>query len=77
MRSDLQPLAHSLILLGVIFAGVGLIILLVPKVPWLGRLPGDVIIERPGFGFYFPLTSCLLASVLISLVFWLVSQFRH
>ena len=77
MGADLQPLGRALILLGVVFAGLGVVVLLVPKIPWLGRLPGDIIIERPGFSFYFPLMSCLLASGLISLAFWLFSQFHR
>ena len=77
MSADLQPLGRALILLGVVFAGLGVVVLLVPKIPWLGRLPGDIIIERPGFSFYFPLMSCLLASAFISLAFWLFSQFHR
>ena len=77
MSPDLQPLARALIFLGVILAGGGVVLLLVPKMSWLGHLPGDIIIERPGFSFYFPLVSCLLASALISLAFWFFSQFRR
>ncbi|NIP87463.1 MAG: DUF2905 family protein [Planctomycetales bacterium] len=65
-----------LVTLGVILAGVGLIWLLAPGVPWLGRLPGDVKMERENFRFYFPLMTCLLLSVVLSVllsgVMWLV-----
>ena len=40
----------------------------------LGRLPGDIRIERPNFRFYFPLTTCLLASALLTLILWLVRR---
>ncbi|HEV7599787.1 MAG TPA: DUF2905 domain-containing protein [Bradyrhizobium sp.] len=40
----------------------------------LGRLPGDIVIERENMTFYFPLTTCLLVSVLFSLVFWVVNR---
>jgi Protein of unknown function (DUF2905) len=40
----------------------------------LGRLPGDIVIERENMTFYFPLMTCLLVSVLFSLVFWLVNR---
>ena len=76
MSSDLQPLGRALILLGVILTGFGLLLLLSPKLPWLGRLPGDIIIQRERFSFYFPLASCLLASLLLSLLFWLAGRFR-
>jgi len=76
MSQDLSPLGRALIFLGVILTGCGLVILLAPKVPWIGRLPGDIIIQRERFSFYFPLTSCLLASVLLSLLLWLVGRFK-
>ncbi len=57
------------ILLGVVLVVVGLVMQLGPRVPFLsklGRLPGDVRIERPGFSFYFPLTSSILVSVILT-----------
>ena len=76
MTPDLQPLGRALIFVGVILTGFGLVLLLTPKIPWLGRLPGDIIIQREHFSFYFPLASCLVASVILSLLFWLVGRFR-
>jgi hypothetical protein len=76
MAPDLQPLGRALIFFGVILAGFGLVLLVAPKVPWVGRLPGDILIERERFSFYFPLASCLLASVLLSVLLWLVGRFR-
>ncbi|MBI3330945.1 MAG: DUF2905 domain-containing protein [Candidatus Omnitrophica bacterium] len=74
MAPDLQPLGRALIFFGVILTSFGLILLLAPKVPWLGRLPGDILIQREQFSFYFPLTSCLLASLLLSVLLWLVHK---
>jgi hypothetical protein len=65
-----------LLVLGLIIAGIGLIWILVPSIPWLGRLPGDIHIERDSFRFYFPLVTCLLLSLLLSLVVWLIRWFR-
>ena len=76
MSPDFQPLARAMIFFGVILAGFGVVLLLVPKVPWIGRLPGDILIRREHFSFYFPLASCLLASLLLSLLLWLVGRFR-
>jgi len=53
-----------LIILGVFFTYGG-------KIPFLGKLPGDIRIEKDNFSFYFPVTTCILLSVLISLIFWL------
>ena len=76
MSPELQSLGRALILFGVILTGFGLALLLVPKIPWLGRLPGDILIQRERFAFYFPLASCLLASLILSLVLWLIGRHR-
>ncbi len=77
MSPDLQSLGRALIFFGIILAGFGLVLLLVPKIPWLGRLPGDIVIQRDHFSFYFPLASCLLASLLLSLFFWIIGRFHR
>ena len=76
MNPELQSLGRALILLGVILSGFGLALLLSPKIPWLGRLPGDILIQREHATFYFPLASCLLASVILSVLLWLAGRFR-
>ena len=76
MISELQPLGRALIVLGLIVTVFGVLLCLTPNIPWLGRLPGDLFIRRDRFTFYFPLASCLLASMLLSLLFWLWSRFR-
>ena len=65
-----------LLILGLVIAGTGLVWLLVPSIPWLGRLPGDIRIERENVRFYFPLVRCLLLSLLLSLVLWLMRWLR-
>ena len=77
MTPDLQPLGRALIFVGVILTGFGLVLLLTPKIPWLGRLPGDLLIRREHFSFYFPLASCLVASLILSLLLWLVGRFKQ
>jgi len=76
MSPDLQPLGRALLVLGVVLVVAGVWVLAGPKVPWLGRLPGDIAIRRDHFSFYFPLTTCLVASVVISLVLWFIGRFR-
>jgi Protein of unknown function (DUF2905) len=65
-----------LLVLGLVIAGVGLVWILAPSIPWLGRLPGDIRIERENFRFYFPLVTCLLLSLVLSLVVWVIRLFR-
>ena len=65
-----------LLVLGLAIAGVGLVWILAPSIPWLGRLPGDLRIERENIRFYFPLVTCLLLSLILSLVVWLIRLLR-
>ncbi len=66
----MAPIGKLLIVFGLILAAAGLLILLSDKVPWLGRLPGDITIKRENFTFYFPLATCLLISIILSLILW-------
>jgi hypothetical protein len=70
----MQELGKSLILFGVILAGVGLLLVFANKIPLLGKLPGDILIQRKNLTFYFPLASSIIISVVLSLVFWLWSK---
>ncbi len=63
-------LGKALILLGILLAIVGLLFTLGAKIPWLGHLPGDIDIRRENFTFYFPLTTCLLLSLILTLVLY-------
>lgn len=58
-----------LIALGLLLVAAGLLWPWLAKIPW-GRLPGDITVERPGFGFYFPLTTSIVVSIVLSLVAW-------
>lgn len=61
---------RALIVIGLIILAVGLAWPLIGKLP-LGRLPGDIVIDRPGFKFFFPLTTGILVSIVLSLIAWL------
>jgi hypothetical protein len=55
---------------------IGVFWLIGPSIPWLGRLPGDIRVERENFRFYLPLTTCLILSLALTLVLWLVNKLR-
>ncbi len=63
-----DSLAKILILFGVVLAVVGALLLVVGKVPFLGRLPGDIVIRRENWSFYFPLTTSIVISIILSLL---------
>jgi hypothetical protein len=67
-------LGKSLIIFGLIIIVFGIIITSAGKIPWLGRLPGDIQIKKENFTFYFPLATCILVSVIVSLLLWLLKR---
>lgn len=69
--SDPSQLGRVLLVAGAALMAAGLLLVVAGKIPGLGRLPGDFMIERPGFTFYFPLATSLVVSALLTLLFWL------
>lgn len=67
-------IAKLLILAGLILIAVGVLFLLGGKLPWLGRLPGDIFIRTEHLTIYLPLTTGLLLSLLISAILWLIRR---
>lgn len=67
-------LPKTLIILGILLIAIGGIAHVAGKIPWLGRLPGDIVIKKENFSFYFPLVTCLLLSALLSLILFLWRQ---
>jgi hypothetical protein len=72
--SELQPLGRLLIVAGLVLAGLGLLLTLGGKFPGLGRLPGDIVVERGNFRFYLPLATSLLLSLILTGVLWLLRR---
>jgi Protein of unknown function (DUF2905) len=64
----------TLIVLGLLIALIGVILTFVGRVPWLGRLPGDIYVQRGNWSFYFPLATSLVLSVVLSLLFYLIGR---
>jgi hypothetical protein len=71
-----SELARILILLGAVLIVIGLVMLGIQKLPFAGRLPGDIVIKRENFTFYFPLVTGIIVSILISLILYLIGKFR-
>ena len=63
-----QDLGRSIVVLGLVIAAVGAVVMLLPRMPWLGHLPGDLHIERPGFSVHFPLVTCLVVSAVATII---------
>jgi DUF2905 family protein len=70
----MSELGRALIVLGVVIAAVGLLLVLFGRLPWLGRLPGDIAIQRGNWSFYFPLGTSILLSIVLTLLLWLIGR---
>jgi len=70
----MQEIAKTLIIFGIILIAVGVFLIFFNKVPFLGKLPGDIYIQKKNFTFYFPLATSILISIILSLILWLCSR---
>lgn len=69
-----EGLGKGLILLGLILIVVGGVLLLWPKIPWIGKLPGDIFFKGEKVTFYFPIATCIVISIILTILF---SLFRR
>ncbi len=69
-------LAKVMILIGAVLIVVGLVILFFPRLPFVGKLPGDILVKKEHFTFYFPLATSIVISIIISLVLYLINKLR-
>ncbi|MFN4217908.1 MAG: DUF2905 domain-containing protein [Candidatus Bipolaricaulia bacterium] len=72
----MQALGKLLMILGSALIVLGAALYLSKSIPWLGRLPGDIVIERPHVTIYIPLATSLLLSLVLSALFYLLSRLR-
>jgi len=74
----MDNLAKALILFGIILVVAGILLYFGSKVGFLGlgRLPGDIRVERDNFHFYFPITTSIVVSIVLSAILYLISRFR-
>lgn len=70
----MSDFAKTLIFFGIVLIGLGLLVTLFGKVPGLGKLPGDIYVRKGNFTFYFPLATCLILSLILTLVFTLFGK---
>ena len=72
--NEIQHIGKLLIIMGIIIIAAGALLLLSGKLPWIGRLPGDILIQKKNFTFYFPLATGILVSILLTLIFWFLGR---
>jgi hypothetical protein len=65
----MPALGKTLIVVGIVFIITGIVFLFGDKIPFLGRLPGDISIQKERFSIYFPITTCIIISIILTIIF--------
>ncbi len=73
----MEGLGKILLIIGGIIVILGLILVLSQHIPLLGKLPGDILIKKNGFSFYFPIVTMLIVSILITIIVNIIFYFLH
>ncbi len=74
LMSEFSGIGKLLMIFGAIMLIVGALIWLGGKIPGIGHLPGDIFIKRGNFSFYFPIVTCIIISIILSLIFNLLGK---
>jgi uncharacterized protein HemY len=70
----MEEFGRILIFFGILISFFGVFLMLFPKVPFLGKLPGDILIKKDNFTFFFPLTTSIIISIILTLLFFLFGR---
>ncbi len=71
-----NPLGKILIIGGAITVIIGVILIFGEKIPFIGKMPGDIVIQKKNFSIYFPIVSCIILSILLSAAFYVISLIK-
>ncbi len=71
---DMNGFGKILVFLGIILTAAGILFMFGAKIPWLGKLPGDIYIKKENFTFYFPLATSILLSIALSVIILLIGR---
>ena len=72
----MQTMGRVVVLVGGFVVLIGIVMMFSDKIPFLGKLPGDISIKRDNFQLYFPITTSIVLSILVSVILWIFSQFK-
>jgi len=70
----MESIGKTVIIFGIVLVGIGLLLTFANKVPYLGKLPGDIYVQKKNFTFYFPLATSIVLSIILSSIFWLLNR---
>lgn len=72
--SQVAQIGRTILVIGIFISIIGILLIMSSKIPWLGKLPGDILIKKKNFTFYFPLATGVLLSILLSLLFYFMGR---
>ena len=72
--SEFSSFGRVLMIAGILLFSVGLVLWIGDRIPFAGRLPGDIVVRREGFRLYFPVVTCIVVSIVLTLVLNLISR---
>lgn len=67
----MSSLGRMLIIIGAVCIVLGIVFLLLPRIPFPGKLPGDIVVRKEKYVFYFPLMSSIIISIIVSILLWI------
>lgn len=71
---SMEGIGRSAISIGIVLIVIGALLVIFGKLPWFGRLPGDIVIRREGFTIYFPVVTMVLLSIALTLLFNIIAR---
>ena len=71
---DFSGIGRVLLIIGIVIAVIGLVMIFAGKIPWFGKLPGDFFWKGKNVSFYFPLTTSILVSIILTLILWFINR---
>lgn len=72
--NGIEHIGRFLLFIGVVCCAAGLLLIYSGKIPLLGKLPGDILIQKKNFTFYFPLATSIVLSIILTLIFWILGR---
>ena len=76
MQDQFHTIGKLLIVLGIVIVVIGILLTQSDKIPFIGKLPGDIFIRKGNFTFYFPIVTSVVISIILTLLFYLINKFR-
>ncbi|HSB51378.1 MAG TPA: DUF2905 domain-containing protein [Dissulfurispiraceae bacterium] len=72
--SGIEHIGKSLLIIGLVICAAGLLLMFAGKMPWIGKLPGDILIQKKNFTFYLPIATSIILSIILTLIFFILGR---